>query len=371
VSRVKIWLILGVFAFVLAGCAGEEPAQEGEEAGAEEAVEETVQVSATTPILADFAEQVGGDRVEVFSIVPAGGDPHTFQPSPQDARTISESEVVFKNGLGLDDWIDGLIESAGEGELRVVELTEGLEPLEGHSHDHGDEHSHDHGDEHGHDHGDEHSHDHGDEHSHDHGDEHSHDHGDEDHSHDHGGEEHSHDHGHDHSEGDPHFWLDVGYARHYVEVIRDTLSEVDPEGAETYERNAEEYLAELDELDAYIRERAETIPEDQRKLVTFHEAFAYWAEAYGFEEVGVVLPNPEAEPSARELAELSQEIEAQGVNAIFTEPQFSGSAADAVAEEAGVETYEVYTDTLIDDESANTYVNMMRTNIDRMVEGLT
>ncbi|WP_165874229.1 metal ABC transporter substrate-binding protein [Rubrobacter taiwanensis] len=345
-KSVRVWLLPVLLIFVAAGCGAAGDA-EPREAGTER-----IQVAATIPILEDFVREVGGERVESFSIVPRGGDPHTFQATPQDARRIAESEVVFKNGLGLDDWIDGLIQSAGGGELRVVELSEGLEPLE---------HAHDHGDEHGHGHEGEHSHGHEEEHGHDHGDEHGHDHGG----------EHSHEHGHDHSEGDPHFWLDVTYAMHYVEVIRDALSEVDPEGAGTYERNAEAYLRELEELDAYIMERAQTIPEEDRKLVTFHEAFGYWAERYGFEEVGVVLPNPEAEPSARELAELSRQIREQGVGAIFTEPQFSGSAADAVAEEAGVEVYEVYTDTLIDDESADTYLSMMRTNIDRMVEGLT
>jgi ABC-type Zn uptake system ZnuABC Zn-binding protein ZnuA len=386
-----VWLlppVVFVVCFVAAcGAGGQEGASEQEETDGE-----TMQVSATISVIQDLAEQVGGDRVEVNSIVPVGGSPETFQPSPRDAAAISESRVVLENGLGLDDWVEGLIESAGNEDQIVVELSEGLEPLgeahdhgdhgDGHSHEgegHGDEHS-DEGDEHSHDgheeHGDEHSHDHGDEHSHegeDHGDEHAHegeDHAHDDHGHEeHGDEEAGHE-GHDHAEGNPHFWLDVENAKAYVETIRDTFIEADPEGAEEYEANTEEYLATLDELDSYIEEETQNIPEENRKLVTFHEAFPYFAEAYGYEEVAVILRNPDAEPSSREVAETVTAIREEEVPAIFTEPQFSQGPAETIADEAGVEVYEIYADTLLDDDSANTYEAMMRTNIDRLVEGL-
>ena len=148
------------------------------------------------------------------------------------------------------------------------------------------------------------------------------------------------------------------------------MMEVDPEGAEEYEANAEEYLAELEELDGYIREQAQNIPEERRKLVTFHDAFPYFAESYGFELVGVVLENPEAEPSSREVAEVVRTIEEEAVPAVFTEPQFNAGLADTIAQEAGVEVYELYTDTLVEDEAGDTYEAMMRTNIDRISEAL-
>jgi ABC-type Zn uptake system ZnuABC Zn-binding protein ZnuA len=314
VRRIGVGLGVALLLAFVTGC-GASGASGGDESG------ERVQVAATISVLQDLVEQVGGDRVEAFSIVPVGGSPETYGPSPRDAGRISESQVVFENGLGLDAWVEDLVESAGNEEQTVVELAEGLEPIEE------VEHEEEHGSEEG-------------------------------------------EHTHEHAEGNPHLWLDVANAEHYVERIRDTLVEVDPEGAEEYEVNATEYLAELGELDGYMRERAEGIPEERRKLVTFHDAFPYFAEAYGFELVGVVLENPEAEPSSREVAEVVRTIEEEGVPVVFTEPQFNAGLADTVAGEAGVEVRELYTDTLVDDEAGDTYEAMMRTNIDRISEAL-
>ena len=300
--RAVACLFLVILTTLIVGCGG------GENKGGGVGSEEKVQVAATISVIQNLVERVGGDRVEAFSIVPVGASPETFQPSPRDAGRISESRVVFENGAGLDAWVEDLVESAGNEEQLVVELSEGLESLEGGEHDHGEEHA----------------------------------------------------------EGNPHFWLDVQNARHYVLRIQDALMGVDPEGAEEYEANAEEYLTELEELDGYIREEAQDITEERRKLVTFHDAFPYFAEAYGFELVGVVLENPEAEPSSREVAEVVQTVEEEQVPAVFTEPQFNAGLIDTIAQEAGVEVQELYTDTLVEDEAGNTYEAMMRTNIDRI-----
>jgi len=267
---------------------------------------EKVQVAATISVIQDLAQQVGGERVAVTTIVPVGGSPETFQPSPRDAGTISEAQAVFENGHGLDAWVGDLVESAGNEDKRVVVLSEGLEPI-----DEGE-----------------------------------------------------------HAGGNPHYWLDVANAQHYVEKIRDTLVAVDPQGAEVYRANAKKYLAELEELDGYIKKKARSIPEERRKLVTFHDAFPYFAKAYGFELVGVVLRNPDAEPSSREVAEVVRTVEEENVPAIFTEPQFNARLADTIAREAGVEVYELYTDTLTKDEAGRSYAAMMRTNIDRIAEAL-
>lgn len=315
-SKIGVGLGAGLLVVFVAGCGAGGASGGGEGSG------ERVQVAATISVLQDLVEQVGGDRVEAFSIVPVGGSPETYGPSPRDAGRIFEARVVFENGLGLDDWVEDLVESAGNEEQTVVELSEGLEPIEGGEHEEGE----------------------------------------------HGAEEPEEE--GEHAEGNPHLWLDVTNAGRYVERIRDTLVEVDPEGAEEYEANAGEYLAELEELDGYIRERAEGIPEERRKLVTFHDAFPYFAEAYGFELVGVVLENPEAEPGSREVAEVVRTIEEEEVPVVFTEPQFNAGLADTVAGEAGVEVRELYTDTLVDDEAGDTYEAMMRTNIDRISEAL-
>lgn len=298
-----------------------------------------LRVSATISVIEDLVAEVGGDRVEVSSIVPAGADVHTFQPSPSDAREISESEVVFQNGLGLEEWMGDLIESAGDENQTVVALAEGLEPLG--ADEHGEEA-------------------HGEEHDDEHVDEEEYE----------SEAEHRAGDVHEHAEGNPHLWLDVHNAERYVEGIREALAEADPGGAEEYGANAEEYLAELEELDAYIEGQVRSIPEENRKLVTFHDAFPYFAEAYGLELVDVIIQNPEAEPSGREAARLVTKIEEERVPAIFTEPQFNQGLAETIAAEADIEVYALYSDSLVDDPEADSYVNMMRTNIDRVKEGL-
>ena len=342
----KMVLMLGFCAAVAVGCGGTSGNEGG---GGEDGLSGRMQVAASISVIGDLTEEVAGDRAEVFTIVPAGADVHTFQPSPSDAQKISDSEIVFQNGLGLEEWMGDLVESAGGQDARVVELAEGMEAL-------GEEDEHGHGEEAAHE---------GEEHAA--GGEH------EEGTHEeegHGAEKHSGEHAHEHAGGNPHLWLDVHNVERYVEKIRKALVEADPEGAETYRTNAEEYLAELEDLDAYVEEEAASVPEDRRKLVTFHDAFPYFAEAYGFEVVDVILQNPEAEPSGREAADLVRKIEEQNVPAVFTEPQFNQGLANTIAQEADVEVYELYSDALVDDPNADSYEAMMRTNIDRVAEGL-
>lgn len=296
-KRTMIWIAVVAIALYVTGC-GTSGGGESPSVGTSE---EKVQVVTTISVLGDLVEQVGGDRVEASTIVPVGGSPETFQPSPSDAQRISDAQVIFQNGIGLETWLGDLLKSAGGEEMSVVELGRGFETME----------------------------------------------------------------------DNPHLWLDVSNAERYVEKIREALIEADPNGTEKYQMNAEEYLAELEELDGYIKEQTQSIPEERRKLVTFHDAFPYFAEAYGFDLVGVILQNPDAEPSSREVADLVRKIESAAVPAVFTEPQFNAKLAEAIASETDVEAYELYTDTLQDGASAGSYEAMMRTNIDRIKEGLS
>lgn len=351
--------ILAAVGLVAAGAVGCGSSGGGDEAGGDEP---EVRVAASMSVLQDMTEEVGGERAEVTTIVPVGASVETFQPSPSDAQRISEADLVVQNGTGLETWMEDLIQSAGGEDKPVVELSEGLEPVDG-----GDEHA-------GEEHSDEaHSDEAHSEDEHSEGEHAGETHAEDEHSEEgHADEAHSEEdaHGHAHAEGNPHFWLDVEHAEHYVEGIRDALIRVDPEGEETYRQNAEEYQAELAELDGYIAERAQEIPEENRKLVTTHDAFPYFAEAYGFELAGVVIQNPDAEPGSREVAEIVRTVEEENVPAVFTEPQFNTGLADTIAAEAGVEVAELYSDTLVDEEAGESYEAMMRTNIDRIVEAL-
>lgn len=300
---------LGLAALLAAGCGSAEGV--GGEGGAA-ASGEKVQVTATLPLVGQFAREVGGREVEVDTILQPGDNPHTFQPSPTDARKIAGAQVVFKNGLGLEAWLSGLIQSAKNEDATVVALAQGLQPLGRHAHEH--------------------------------------------------------------AEGNPHFWLSVPYAQQYVKTIRDTLVEADPQGADQYRTNAQRYLAELENLDDYIRKQVATIPEGNRKLVTFHDAFPYFAETYGFELVGVVLANPNEKPSGGEVADLVRRIQKENVPAIFTEPRFRSSLADTIAGEANVEVYTLYATLAgkggVIEADVSTYSSMMRANIDNIVQGL-
>lgn len=372
--RIRALMILGFAVVLVAGC-GETGSDDGANTGSGE----KVQVAATLPFVGDMVREVGGDKVEVSTIVSPGDEVHTFQPSPSDAQKVSGAEVVFENGLGLEQWLDDLVENAGNGDATVVELSQGLEPTEGgEHHDHEEEGSSEHGEEtHSEEtHSEGHSHE---GHSHEEDSHEGHDHegeGDHEGESDHGGthEEHGGE-GHEHAEGNPHFWLSVPNAQHYTENARDALIEVDPDNEDVYRENAEEYIAELEELDGYVKEQVETIPEENRKLVTFHDGFPYFAEEYGFEMVGVILQNPNAEASSREVADLTQEVQEQNVPAIFTEPQFNSGLADTIAQEAGVEVQPLYATFVqegdIVEEDIDSYEKMMRANVDNTVEGLS
>lgn len=170
--------------------------------------------------------------------------------------------------------------------------------------------------------------------------------------------------------GNPHFWLDPANMMTYTATIRDELSTLDPASAATYAANAQAYIDQLALLDQELQAQASQIPAERRKLVTNHDAFPYFARRYGFEVVGVLLENPEAELAAGDLSRLVETIKAQGVPAIFAESQFNQKTAQLLADEAGIKTIAVlYTDTLGNTE-AGTYLEMMRSNMRTVVEAL-
>lgn len=303
--------------------------------------QERLSVVATTSVLADLTRNVAGDRASLTSLLGAGGDVHTYDPSPGDLARVARADVLVINGAGLEAFLDRLIASAG-GRFRTIVASAGLTPLPfdsgpGESGYPDEEEDHEHADEHGHD------------------DEHGPD-------------------GNHHGAGDPHFWQDVRHAMHYVANIRDGLIAADPAGETVYRRNAERYLAELADLDRWVVDQVASIPPERRRLVTNHEAFNYFAARYGFRMIGAVFPGfgTERDPSPAEIAELVRRIRELGVPAIFAESVANTRLADQVAREARVRVVAtLYSDALGGPGSgAETYIAMVRANATAIVAAL-
>ena len=339
-------------------------------------------VVATTTIVADIVSRIGGERISLYVMLPAGTDPHVFQPTPRDARHVADADVVFANGAGLEaDFLGDLIRSANP--RRVVELSEHL-PLRSmaEAHDEDEEEHHDEDEHHDDDeeeHHDEDEHHDDDEEEHHDEDEHHDDdeeeHHDEDEHHDDDEEEH-HDedeHGHDHGEFDPHVWMDPTLVAMWAVEVAEVLSEIDPEHGAEYDRRAGELVQELDDLDEWIAQRVAAVPRDHRVLVADHDALAYFAARYGFELLDSVIPgvSTASEPSARHLAQLREVIAEHAVPAIFVGTVVNPQVAQSVASDLGIEVVPIYTGSLSEaDGPASTYQDFMRTNVERIVAAL-
>ena len=301
-------VLLVIGSVVLAACGGEESNAPGK-----------LNVVTTTTIIADMARNVGGEHVDVQSIVPANADPHSYEPTPREMRFVANADVVIEHGLDLDAWVSDMID-ASETNAPVTIVTDGITPLAAAEHDHEDEANHDHG------------------------------------------------------HNDPHVWFDVANAKIMVANIRDALIAADANHRAAYQANADTYLAELDDLDGWIREQIATIPEDQRKIVTNHDAFGYYVHAYGLTLIGTIIPSldSQSQPSARDTAALIDAIKESGVKAIFTEAALNPALANQIANNAGVSVVsDLYGDSLGPDGSgADTYIGMMRTDTTRIVEAL-
>ena len=290
--------------------------------------DDRVRVVATYSILGNLVENVGGEGVELTTLVGPNNDAHTFEPAPSDNAGLAEADVVFENGLGFETWLDDLYASSGSDARRVV-VSEKILPLTITEEEHGHEARGEHVEE---------------------------------------------QHGHENGEPDPHVWHDVENAVSMVESVRDALVEADPGNAEVYRANTEKYISELEDLDAEVTELTDTIPDDNRTIFTTHDTFGYFAERYGF-EVDTALASVSTEtsdPSAGETAELVHEIEDSGVPAIFAENVSNPTVMENIADEAGVNLAPtLYTDALGEPGSGGgTYVEMVRHNARTISEAL-
>ena len=279
-----------------------------------------VKVLASTSFLADIAQNVAGDRLQVDALLPLGADPHAYQAAPSDVAKITESDLLILNGVEYEHFIEPLLENAG-GERLIVEATAGLEPHQMEEHADGAEASTD----------------------------------------------------VEHEAGDPHMWLDPNLVITYVENIRNGLIKVDPAGADIYTANADAYIVQLKDLDAWIVEQVNTVPVARRLLVTNHEALGYFADRYGFKVVDTILPSfsSEAGASAQEIAASIESVRASGAPAIFLGEVENADLANQIAAETDVKVVaDLHLESLTEGAPAATYIDMMKHNVSLIVEAL-
>ncbi len=309
----KLFALIATAGVLAAGCAAPAVPKAGG----------VLQVVATHSILGDLVKNVGGDKIALLVLVGAGGDAHTFEPTPQDMEQIAKAGLLFENGLEFEGWLDAAF-TASDSKAQRVAVSAGIEPLA--ADEEGEAHAADEAD-------------------------------------DHSAEDEDHD-----GEADPHIWQSVSNWILAAKNVRDALIKADAANATTYEANAAAYTAELEKLDADIFAQANALSAAQRILFTSHDALGYFAARYGFEVAGsglASLSTEAADPSAAEVAELVQAIKAAGVPAVFTENTHNSQLMDQIALEAGVSLApELYTDALGEPGSAGeTYLKMMRNNI--------
>ena len=339
--NMKHILSILLFSFLLAACSSGVDSSEHDTMTIPEIKQvalsdgEKLNVVATTNIIGDVVSNIGGENIDLTVLIPQGQNPHSYEPTPGNMKAIESADIIFVNGLDLEEGLMEIIESNAKG--YVVPVSAGIEPYvegeEDHDHEEGEEH----------------------------------DEADEE------GEE------HDHAAGDPHFWVEPNNVIIWSENIKYVLAEADPANEDVYFSNNASYLVKLLEMDDYIREQIATIPADQRKIVTDHQAFHYYVEQYGLEMVGTVIPMPTTTTgiSAADASALVEVLKAEGVSTIFvgtTSDEAMLALVNSIADETGLEIKVVYLLTgslAAESEPGDTYLDFLRFNTDQIVAGLS
>ena len=284
-------------------------------AGGPAAAQEKLNVVATFSILGDLVKEVGGDLVEITTLVGPNGDAHVYSPSPADTKRLADAKIVFVNGLGFEGWITRLVKASGT-KAPVVVATKGVKPRK---------------------------------------------------------MERAEEHDHDHGAIDPHAWQSVANAKIYVANIRDALVKTDPAGQAAYEANAKAYLAKLDALEQEVKDVIAKIPADRRRIITTHDAFGYFRQAYGLDFIAPQGVSTESEVSAKDVAKIITQIRRQKIPAVFIENVTDPRLVKRIAEETGAKIGgTLYSDALTDPKGdAPTYIDMIRHNIRALGAALT
>jgi len=272
---------------------------------AQDHLQNRLNVVASFSIPGDFVRNVGGDRVNVTTLVGPNADVHVYTPAPADAKTIADAKLVIVNGLGLEGWLPRLVQSAS-GKAAIIAASNGIAPLKlG-------------------------------------------------------------------TDADPHAWQSVSNAKIYVANIRDALAAADPADAAVFRANAERYLAELDALEAEVRTAVAKIPAERRKVISTHDAFGYFAEAYGIAFIAPLGVSTETEPSARDIAQIIDQIKKTKIPAVFLENMSDGRLIGRIAAETGAKVGgTLISDALTDEKGVcPTYIEMVRHNIKALTSAL-
>ena len=297
----------------------------------DEATSDKINVLATTPMLGDFVNQIGGENINLTILMPPEVDPHTYDPSPQDATKIADADVVFYIGLKYEpSALIKLLENTSNSDSVLVEVGESINPIEF------SEEGHDDHDEEGHD---------------DHDDEEGHD-------------------DHDHGSEDPHFWFDPLRVAMAAELMMNQLVELDPSNSEAYKTAGEAYISELNELDSTVSALIETVPSKNRKLITTHESLGYLEARYGVEVLTTIIPSLSSadEISPAELVDVLDVIEDNDIKVIFVESEAPSVYAETIAAEANIKTVTgLWVETLRENQS---YGDWLIENVELIVENL-
>ena len=269
---------------------------------------------ASFSILGDMVREVGGDRIELVTLVGPNGDAHVFSPTPADAKRLGTADIFFVNGLGFEGWIDRLEKSSGFAG-KVVTAAQGVKPramVE-----------------------------------------------------DEGGKP--------ETITDPHAWQDLDNGKLYVANIRDGLIAADPDGKAVYEANAAKYLDEIAKEEIAVKQAVATLPEQRRKIITSHDAFGYFGAAYGFEIIAPEGVSTESEASAQDVAKIIRQIKKEKIPAVFLENVTDHRLLDQIARETGAKIGgTLYSDALSGpDGPAPTYLDMFRHNIGTLAAALS
>jgi manganese/iron transport system substrate-binding protein len=274
-------------------------------------------VATTVAPISSLARDIGGDRIRLRGIIPDATNSHTFEPAPSDARTLANADLIVVNGLHLEQPTLDLAEASKRPDTPILALGDATITQDQWLFDFS----------------------------------------------------------FPESAGDPnpHLWMDVRYAMRYAELMRDWFSQADPPNADYYAANYDRLKASLDDLDSRIREAVQTVPEQDRKLLTYHDSWAYWAREYGFEVIGAVQASDFSDPSPREVARLIDQIRELGLPAVFGSEVFPSTVLEQIASETGAR----FIDALRDDEPPgatdapeHTYMGMLRSDMVVMMDAL-